>query len=111
MRPSGPISVRGSPRSSDATPSSSASWVRSGRPKPVGSPPTPAAPTARTGSMGSPIPKASPPLSLATQQGHLLRRYPNCRVARSRERLVWMGELTPTEYTATYELLIDHQVG
>jgi hypothetical protein len=61
--------------------------------------------------MGSPIPKASPPLSLATQHGHLLRRYSNSWVIRSRERLVWMGELTPTEYTATYEVLIDHQVG
>jgi hypothetical protein len=61
--------------------------------------------------MGSPIPKASPPLSLASQQGHLLRRYPNSRIVHVRERLVWLGELTPTEYSATYEVLIDHQVG
>jgi hypothetical protein len=61
--------------------------------------------------MGSPIPKASPPLSLATQQGHLLRRYSDSWVIRLRERLVWMGELTPTEYSATYEVLIDYQVG
>ena len=61
--------------------------------------------------MGSPIPKASPPLSLAAQQGHLLRRYPNSRVTRFSERLVWLGELTPAEYTATYEVLIDHQIG
>jgi hypothetical protein len=60
--------------------------------------------------MGSPIPKASPPLSLAAQQGHLLRRYSDSWVIRSRERLVWLGELTPTEYTATYEVLIDHQI-
>jgi hypothetical protein len=61
--------------------------------------------------MGSPIPKASPPLSLATQHGHLLRRYPHSRAIRSRERLVWLGELTPAEYTATYEVLVDHQIG
>jgi hypothetical protein len=61
--------------------------------------------------MGSPIPKASPPISLPTQHGHLLRRYPNSRVVRGRERLVWLGESTPADYTATYELLIDHQIG
>jgi hypothetical protein len=61
--------------------------------------------------MGSPIPNASPPISLAAQQGHLLRRYPNSRVVRGRERLVWSGGLTPTEYSATYEVLIDHQIG
>jgi hypothetical protein len=61
--------------------------------------------------MGSMIPNASPPLGLATQQGHLLHRHPNSKVVRQRERLVWSGELAPTEYTATYELLIDHQIG
>jgi hypothetical protein len=30
---------------------------------------------------------------------------------RARERLVWSGALAPAEYTATYELLIDHQIG
>ena len=30
---------------------------------------------------------------------------------RRRERLLWSGTLTPAEYTATYELLIDHQIG
>ena len=61
--------------------------------------------------MGSPIPNASPPISLPTQQGHLLRRYPNSKVVRLRERLVWLGTLVPAEYTATYELVIDHQIG
>jgi hypothetical protein len=61
--------------------------------------------------MGSPIPRASPPLSLATQHGHLRRRYPNSRVVRGRERLVWSGELTPAEYSASYEVLLDHQIG
>jgi hypothetical protein len=61
--------------------------------------------------MGSPIPKASPPISLATQHGHLLRRYPNSRVVRLRKRLVWLGTLTPAEYTASYDVLIDHQIG
>jgi hypothetical protein len=61
--------------------------------------------------MGSPRPSAAPPLSLAAQQGHLQRRYPTSRVVRRRERLVWLGTLTPAEYTATYELLIDHQIG
>jgi hypothetical protein len=61
--------------------------------------------------MGSPIPNASPPISLPTQQGHLLRRYPNSKVVRLRERLVWLGTLVPAEYTATYELVIDHQTG
>jgi hypothetical protein len=61
--------------------------------------------------MGSPIPKASPPISLAMQHGHLLRRYPNSKVVRLRERLVWLGALIPTDYTAIYELLIDHQIG
>ena len=61
--------------------------------------------------MGSPIPEASPPISLATQHGHLLRRYPNSRITRGRERLMWSGGLTPAEYSATYELLIDHQIG
>jgi hypothetical protein len=48
---------------------------------------------------------------MATQQGHLLRRYPNSRIVRGRERLVWLGALAPTEYSATYEVLIDHQIG
>jgi hypothetical protein len=61
--------------------------------------------------MGSPIPEASPPISLATQCGHLRRRYPNGRIVRGRERLVWSGALTPAEYSTTYELLIDHQIG
>jgi len=61
--------------------------------------------------MGSPIPNASPPISLATQQGHLLRRYPNSRIARGRERLVWSGGWTPAAYSVTYEVLIDHQLG
>ena len=34
-----------------------------------------------------------------------------CSLSRFRERLVWLGELTPAEYTATYEVLIDHQIG
>ncbi len=67
--------------------------------------------TDRTGSMGSLPPDAPPPISLPAQQGHLLRRYPNSRVVRRRERLLWSGTLTPAEYTATYELLIDHQIG
>jgi hypothetical protein len=68
--------------------------------------------TAHTGSMGSsPRPKASRPLSLAAQQGLLLRSYPDSRIIRGRERLMWSGQLTPTEYTTTYELLIDHQIG
>lgn len=61
--------------------------------------------------MGSLPPDTSPPISLPVQQGHLLRRYPHSRVVRRRERLIWSGTLTPTEYTATYELLIDHQIG
>lgn len=61
--------------------------------------------------MGSLPPDASPPISLAAQQGHLLRRYPDSRVVRRRERLIWSGMLTPAEYTATYDLLIDHQIG
>jgi hypothetical protein len=61
--------------------------------------------------MGSPIPEAAPPISLATQHGHLLRRYPNSRIVRARERLVWSGALTPAVYSATYEVLIDHQIG
>lgn len=61
--------------------------------------------------MGSPIPEAAPPISLATQHGHLLRRYPNGRIVRARERLVWSGALTPAVYSATYEVLIDHQIG
>jgi hypothetical protein len=61
--------------------------------------------------MGSLPPDASSPISLAAQQGHLLRRYPASRVVRRRERLVWSGTLTPADYTATYELLIDHQIG
>jgi hypothetical protein len=61
--------------------------------------------------MGSPIPDAPPALGLAAQHGHLLRRYPNSKVVRQRERLAWSGELTPTAYTATYELLVDHQIG
>jgi hypothetical protein len=70
-----------------------------------------AARTNRTGSMGSLPPDASPPISLAAQQGHLLRRYPNSRVVRRRERLTWSGTLAPAEYSAAYELLIDHQIG
>jgi hypothetical protein len=70
-----------------------------------------AARTGRTGSMGSLPPDASPPISLAAQQGHLLRRYPGSRVVRRGERLVWSGTLTPAEYSAAYELLIDHQIG
>jgi hypothetical protein len=61
--------------------------------------------------MGNPIPRASPPISLATQHGHLLRRYPNSKIVRLHERLVWLGTLTPADYTASYEVLIDHQIG
>jgi hypothetical protein len=61
--------------------------------------------------MGSLPPDASPPISLAAQQGHLLRRYPGSQVVRRRERLVWSGTLAPAEYSAAYELLIDHQIG
>ena len=61
--------------------------------------------------MGSPKPKASRPLNLVAQQGLLRRSYPGSRILRGRENLVWSGKLTPTEYTATYDVLIDHHIG
>jgi hypothetical protein len=107
----GPGLGRGSPRGLASRPSGSGRWVRSARPAPAGSPPMSAARTANTGSMGSLPPDASPPISLPAQQGHLLHRYPHSRVVRRGEHLVWSGTLTSTEYSATYELLIDHQIG
>lgn len=66
--------------------------------------------TAHTGSMGTLRPKAPRPLSLVAQQGLLRRTYPDSRVLREHESLLWSGKLTPAEYTATYDVLIDHQI-
>lgn len=61
--------------------------------------------------MGRPPPDGASPLSLAAQRGHLERRYPNGVAVQLRERLVWAGKLTPTAYSATYELIVDYQIG
>lgn len=38
-------------------------------------------------------------------------RYPDGTVDRCGERLHWLGQVTPTEYSATYDLVLDHQIG
>lgn len=53
-------------------------------------------------------PKRPRGLSAAAQQGRLLHRYPGSRVVPRPQGLVWVGELTPSPYSQTYEVLIDH---
>lgn len=62
-----------------------------------------------TTSMASPRPKGPRPISLAAQRGRLAARYPDGQTWLTPTRLVWKGRLTPTDYSATYELVVDHQ--
>jgi hypothetical protein len=49
-------------------------------------------------------------LSLPVQAGLFRRQYPASRAELTPDRLVWIGRLTPTEYSATYDVLVDHQL-
>ena len=55
-------------------------------------------------------PSGPRPLSLPIQQGLLLARYEG-QVRRTRNRVTWLGHVTPAAYTDTYEVLLDHVVG
>lgn len=61
--------------------------------------------------MASPLPSGDPPLTIAVQAGHLRRRYDVECAHRDARRLVWLARLTPTEYSDSYDVLVDHQVG
>jgi hypothetical protein len=47
-------------------------------------------------------------LGTAVQRGRLLAAFPGSRAVPRRNGMVWVGTLTPTEYTDSYEVLIDH---
>jgi hypothetical protein len=49
------------------------------------------------------------PLSPPVQEGLLRERYPAGRAVRTQRGLTWVGTITPTEASASYELLLNHQ--
>lgn len=51
------------------------------------------------------------PVPLVQQRSALDRRYPGSKTHQTRTDLIWSGELTPTEYSDTYELLLTHRIG
>lgn len=50
------------------------------------------------------------PIPLHVQAGILRRRFPESDVVATRDRIRWRGELTPSEYSDTYEVVIDHSL-
>ena len=48
------------------------------------------------------------PINLLNQAGILRTRYPQGKVVTTRDRLTWLGELIPTAYSDTYEVVVDH---
>lgn len=55
-------------------------------------------------------PERTRPLSLGDQKRRLIDEYPQSRLVHTSERLVWVGDLTPAEDAATYEVLVDHRL-
>jgi hypothetical protein len=51
------------------------------------------------------------PANLGLQKAALSRRYPTTSVSTTDNELVWLGSLTPTEFSRTYEVVISHQTG
>ncbi len=47
-------------------------------------------------------------IGLVNQAGVLRSRYLASSLTLTRDRLVWFGELTPSEYSDTYEVVIEH---
>lgn len=50
------------------------------------------------------------PIPLPHQRLGLQSRYPDATVTGTRHELVWRGTLTPTEYSASYEVVISHNL-
>lgn len=58
-----------------------------------------------------PKPNRAPrPITLTNQKLGLKSRYPDSQVTGGREELVWLGSVTPTEYSASYEVVISHNL-
>lgn len=51
------------------------------------------------------------PIPLISQRMQLLKRYPGTECYVHKTTLVWRGRLCPTEYSPTYEVLLDHRIG
>lgn len=60
---------------------------------------------------GSPPPsRSSPrPANIGLQKAALTQRYPTASVTGSRTDLVWVGSLTPTGFSRTYEVVVANQ--
>lgn len=59
--------------------------------------------------MATPPRRAHRPLTPAAQRGALLARLPTSHGVLCPGRLVWRGTLTPAEFCADYDVLIDHR--
>lgn len=56
-------------------------------------------------------PKSQRQLALGHQLGALRSQYPGSRAVKTQTDLVWVGELTPTDFSPTYEVLLAHRLG
>lgn len=63
-------------------------------------------------SASRPPSRSSPrPANIGLQKAVLSRQYPTGTVSTSRTELIWLGSLTPTEFSRTYEVVVAHQIG